>query len=419
MKKHNDNTILTEVEPGTPMHQAMSRYWLPVLPAEDVPQAAAAPVRVTLLSEDLVVFRTASGELGLLADACCHRRASLSLGRVDEQGIRCLFHGWKFAPDGTVLEQPNVDPGSKAPDYCQPSYPVREAGGIIWGYLGPKDKIPPFPKFPFFDVPDSQRRIFAPEYPCNYAQLLEGTLDSAHIGILHSDAFPKGKEGVSGGAFLGEALVPRLEVESKSWGFRYAALREVNSASGEVVTQARISSFIFPCLSMVAGDSFRWAAGEGDLAAADNAILAAVPISTQKTRLFQIAWTHSPDAIDKLDEFVRINGFIKKLPEDGNLANRFGQDRESMRSGASFSGFETILLEDRAVLTSLGEVNSREGENLVPSDAAVVRLRRRLIDNARAVAEGKEAGGAMMEQPVSSGEMIVTREKPWQSFFKD
>src|SRR5579859_284587 len=140
MLSREDNELMCRVGPGTAMGAAFRRYWIPALQTSDIPEADGAPVLVELLGERLVAFRDTDGNVGLLEEACCHRSASLMLGRVEQCGIRCVYHGWKFAVDGKVLETPNVaDPKFKT-RFKAKAYPVEEAGGLVWAYLGPADK---------------------------------------------------------------------------------------------------------------------------------------------------------------------------------------------------------------------------------------------------------------------------------------
>src|SRR5882757_3386707 len=135
-----DNDLICRVGPGTAMGKAMRRFWIPALMSSELPVTDRDPVHVELLNESFVAFRDANGQVGLLDELCCHRGASLTVGRVEDCGIRCVYHGWLFAADGTVLETPNVQgPGFKAHVKAK-AYPVREAGGLIWTYLGPKEK---------------------------------------------------------------------------------------------------------------------------------------------------------------------------------------------------------------------------------------------------------------------------------------
>ena len=188
MLSREENELVTRVGPGTPLGNVMRRYWVPVCTSAQLPHPDCAPLRLSVLGEQFVAFRDTNGQVGFFDELCMHRRASLALARVEESGIRCLYHGWKFAVDGTVLETPNhPDPRLKT-RLKAPAYPVREAGGLIWAYLGPTEKEPPFARYRFMEAPADKRCVIRINVCVNYLQLWEGGADSSHVGILHSDA---------------------------------------------------------------------------------------------------------------------------------------------------------------------------------------------------------------------------------------
>src|SRR3979409_51234 len=147
MLKREDNELITRVGPGTPMGNLMREYWVPAMLSSELAQADSDPVRVMLLGEQLIGFRDSSGQVGLVANNCPHRGASLFFGRNEESGLRCVYHGWKFALDGTCVDMPN-EPAE--PDFRTKvkavAYPCRERGGIVWAYLGTLESHPPSPE---------------------------------------------------------------------------------------------------------------------------------------------------------------------------------------------------------------------------------------------------------------------------------
>lgn len=154
MVSQADNDILTRTGPGTAMGQVMRRYWMPALLTAELPDTDCPPVRVCLLGESLVAFRDTSGQIGLLEDACPHRQASLFLGRNEENGLRCVFHGWKFDRHGRCLDMMNEPPDSDYKDRINAaSYPVLGSGGVVWAYLGPGEQAPPPPNFEWTQLP--------------------------------------------------------------------------------------------------------------------------------------------------------------------------------------------------------------------------------------------------------------------------
>ena len=153
-----ENERLTRVGRGTLMGDLFRQYWIPVLTSDLLSEAGGEPRRIRLLGEDLVLFRTRRGELGLVGAYCQHRLAPLFFGRIEDDGIRCPYHGWKYGLDGACLETPNVPPEQEfKEDICHPGYRCIEQGGIIWTYMGPSKELPPLPEFEFLMVSEEQR----------------------------------------------------------------------------------------------------------------------------------------------------------------------------------------------------------------------------------------------------------------------
>ena len=144
MLTKEENELVTRTGPGTPMGEVMRRYWMPAILSSEVPEPDGAPVRVKLLGEKLVAYRDTVGKVGMVDEFCAHRRASLFLGRNEEGGLRCIYHGWKYDTEGNCLETPTEPVGSSFKDKIHlKAYPTMEMGGMIWAYLGPGEKIPP------------------------------------------------------------------------------------------------------------------------------------------------------------------------------------------------------------------------------------------------------------------------------------
>ena len=178
---------LTHVGPGTPAGEYFRRFWLPVALAEDLKDL---PVRLRILGEDLVIFRDLSGHVGLLQLHCSHRGTSLEFGQVCDHGIRCCYHGWLFDVDGKVLEAPGEPPDSTYKERLyHGAYPTNEFKGMIFAYMGPPDKKPPFTMLDTYDVPGMQlvpreKNVFH----CNWLQVEDNVMDPVHTTFLHSRA---------------------------------------------------------------------------------------------------------------------------------------------------------------------------------------------------------------------------------------
>ena len=246
-----ENKMLTEVGKGTPMGEFMRRYWIPAAKSEEIPMPGGAPARVRLLGEHLVLFRSRDGELGLIDEFCPHRRASLAYGRNEPGGLRCLYHGWKIACDGRVLESPPEPPARTfAKKLSVASYPVREAGGLIWTYMGPRELEPPFPKFPWLDLPPDQLLVVKMYQATNYLQGVEGDLDPAHPNYLHRDFESRGQERAGRGSAGSRSPSscrtgrPEIQCEETPYLMRHAAIRKTADPDSKYVRDFRMGGAV-------------------------------------------------------------------------------------------------------------------------------------------------------------------------------
>ncbi|HEY1258013.1 MAG TPA: aromatic ring-hydroxylating dioxygenase subunit alpha [Stellaceae bacterium] len=234
-----EDAALTHVGPGTPGGEYMRRFWQPVCFADDLGEV---PLRVRMLGEDLVAFRDEGGRTGLLELHCPHRGTSLEFGLVGEKGIRCCYHGWLFGVDGRILETPGEPADSTLKDRLyHGAYPVHEYCGVVFAYMGPPEKQPPFPRYDVFERPGW--RVLPGKkwsYPCNWLQIMENTMDPAHTAFLHTI--------VSGAVFTEEfGVLPELDFVETPIGMIYVATRRV----GDNVW-ARMVEAIVPNLQQVA-----------------------------------------------------------------------------------------------------------------------------------------------------------------------
>lgn len=394
MLTHEQNERLCRVGPGTEMGTLMRRYWLPILLSSDLPVADGDPRRVQLLGESLVAFRNTEGTIGLLDERCCHRGASLVLGRVEECGIRCLYHGWKYAVDGTLLETPNVADSRYKKHVKTKAYLVREAGGIIWAYLGDPAQVPPFVNWPFLDMPESNRLGVHFVIDCNYLGVLEGTLDGSHLSTLHTSPLKATAQSELSFAQKTNHLqfdaAPRMEIEDTEFGFHYGSLRKLVSEGAEQ-TRAMVTGFVPP---------FYMVNPMGDL------LLFTVPMSDERTLFFHVFF----DPVKKYGEeplrgeqlrfigaddetLIRMGMTLDTCdsPNRARLENNYHQDRAAMRAG-HYTGLHSFTQEDHAVIASAGAIRDRTKEHLCVADMAITRLHRfmlRELDNLRAGGEPK------------------------------
>ena len=260
MLTEQENERLCRVEGDAPMGRLMRRHWVPALLSEQLIEPDGAPVRVRLFGENLVAFRDSDGRIGVLGENCPHRKASLFFGRNEEGGLRCLYHGWKFATDGQVLEMPS-EPGASG--FCDKvrhtSYPVNEAGGFIWVYMGPREAMPAFEAPPFAPTPAARVSIVKIVLPCNWAQIMEGQIDSAHSSSLHSSDMRPARVDTAGASAThwtrpSTDKNPRIQVQLTNYGFRYAALRRPikDAATHDYV---RLTVFVAPFTALIPPNS--------------------------------------------------------------------------------------------------------------------------------------------------------------------
>lgn len=388
--------LLTRTGPGTPGGDLLRRYWQPVYLAGKL---LDAPVPITVMGEDLVLFRDETGVPGVLARRCPHRNADLSYGRVEDGGLRCPYHGWLFDVRGACLEQPNIHGGPTNSElHRQQSYSCVERGGLVWIHMGPGE-APPFPAYPFLDLPEEHVAIETWNSKCNYLQGVEGNIDPSHTSFLHYVARAGSDNPLSRRAFEADKA-PRITVEEVSYGLRVYAERLMPEADTKVV---RISNFVVPNLAAANGR-------ETPLGLGGASMLWHVPISDVEHQRFEVAFHIKrplPPASDMLkDEIAPDGGRVR------TLENRFLQKRD--RLDVSFLGMGPAFpIHDLFVTESMGEVTDHAAEHLVSSDLAIARARRQILDAITDVQAGKEPKGlAVSERDPMQDFVTVTSEIP-------
>ena len=224
MLSRDDNERLTQVASGTPMGTLLRRYWIPALLSAEL-EVDGAPLRVRLLGEHLVAFRDSTGRVGLLEEFCAHRGASLFLGRNEQCGLRCIYHGWKYDVEGRVVDMPTESADSTYKDRIkQTAYTTIEIGGLVWAYMGPLEKMPPKPYFGWTQPPETHRSVSRILQECNYLQAVDGGVDSAHVGWLHR-VFESENDGGFAGIWTADVVAD--EADSTDYGHVYASIRSV------------------------------------------------------------------------------------------------------------------------------------------------------------------------------------------------
>lgn len=387
MFSEQDNEELTRVGPGTIMGELMRRYWMPFLLPEELPYPDCPPIRTRLLGEDLIAFRDTNNRIGLVDRFCPHRRVDLFFGRNEECGIRCVYHGWKFDIDGNCLDMPAEPTNTPMRDEVKlKAYPAMEWGGVIWAYMGPKEHMPPKPpELEWGLVAPEHRRIGKRLQENNYAQGVEGGIDSSHVSILHSGMDPEKAhlpwrerlKGV-GNSVMARDTAPRFFIRPTDYGMRIGARRNAS----ETEYYWRITQFLLPFYTMVArSDDTSPILGH-----------AWTPIDDHNTWTFTMYW--NPAQPLKSGEYDR-NHVNVPVHDDGsyqplnNRHNNYGIDRDNQRLLTS-SGIDGIGLQDSAIQETMGPIVDRSREILGSSDAAIVAFRRLLLNQARHLRETGE-----------------------------
>ena len=381
MMSKEENDFLTQTGPGTPCGEMMRRYWQPVALSEELP-GGGAPLSVRILGEDLVLFRDDQGRIGLIGIHCAHRGTNLSYGRIEDGGLRCLYHGWLYDIQGRCLEQPGEPGGGAHRDAIrQRAYPCLEKGGAIFTYMGPGEP-PLLPNYAFLNAaPDHlyTSKIF---HDCNYLQANEGNIDPVHLSYLHRflETREESYRGVRGAQeshynLVARNLTPLIDVELIDLGLRIYTVRELENGRSYL----RVSYFILPSLSAFPGQT----GGEG------YSINWHVPIDG--THHWKYSFVYSAGAPLKKELVGRERS---ELGPDYKLirneANRFLQDRDAMKSktyAGMGSGFQA---HDAFATASQGSVQDRSEEHLVSSDKAIIAARKLMERAIKDVQEGKE-----------------------------
>lgn len=400
-----DYSVLTRVGADTPMGRLMRRYWIPAAMSEEL--TGTAPVRVRLLGEALVAYRGDDGRVGLVGEFCPHRRASLSYARNEGNGLRCLYHGWKICPSGEIADMPAEPPDTPLKRSVRAvAYPTREAGGLIWTYMGPRNKEPPFPRFPWLDLDAAHLVPIKMYQACNYFQGVEGDFDPAHANFLHRDFDVGTDESWQGGGWYSmQSLMndpsPRIVCERSPYGMRSAAIRKMPNPGIKFV---RTYETIAPFYSFI-------------------------PSGPHETQLFK-AW-HPIDDVSCFTFYIHYdphrpldreaiwrNWGHRTEPPDYRtrftVANHHLQSRDDMQR--NYSGIPGAAIQDLALQESMGAITDRGQENLGTSDLAVAYLRRlllRLIDDNEA---GRPLPGhdPSLDYDLRGASMVIPADRPWQ-----
>ncbi len=414
MLTREENELVTKTGPGTPMGEVMRRYWIPALLSRELAEPDGPPVRVQLLGEQLVAFRDTQGRIGLLDEFCPHRRVSLWLGRNEDSGLRCVYHGWKFDVAGNCVDQMNE------PEECSfthkvrtTAYPTVELGGIIWAYMGPREKMPPLPQFEWTQVPESHRHVSKVIEECNWLQALEGGIDTSHAPILHRTITPTtNKAGIPVlGPFV-RGKAPTLEVDVTDYGYRYVGIRPLE----EDEIYVRSYHYVMP-FTQIRPQQFRYRdRGMRPIAAGHFW----VPMDDEHCMVWNWFYSFGDEPLTDEDRLERGSGNGPEHVDQttfrgrGNRQNNWLIDRQVQKT-ETFSGIDGINAQDRAVQESMGPIVDRSKEYLGPADRAIIVTRRLLLQAIKTVGEGGDPPGVGTSYyQARAVERILPKHVPWR-----
>jgi phthalate 4,5-dioxygenase oxygenase subunit len=415
MLRKEQNDLLTQTGPGTPMGDLFRCYWMPALLAEELPENECPPVRVKLLSERLLAFRDTNGRFGLIDEFCAHRGVSLWFGRNEECGLRCPYHGWKYDITGQCIEVPSEPEESGfAKKIKLKSYPLVERGGVLWTYMGPPERQPPLPEWEFATVPAAHSFMTKRTQECNWLQAMEGGIDSSHVSFLHrgdldSDPLFKGSRGNKYN--LSDAK-PHFEVVESAGGLYIGARR--NAENGHYYW--RITQWVMPSFTMIPP--------RGDHPVHGHFW---IPIDDENCWTWSFDYKSTgPLSQEQVDAMRAGKGIhVTYVPGTfrpaANKDNDYLIDRAAQKAGRTYSGVEGIAMQDASLQESMGPTVDRAKENLVSTDNGIIMARHRLLRAVKALKDkGVTPPGVDLDhQRVRSAAVILPPDQPFKDAAKE
>jgi 5,5'-dehydrodivanillate O-demethylase oxygenase subunit len=387
-----ENEVLTQVGPGTPGGEFLRRYWHPVAMFPEISEDQPTK-HVRMLGEDLVLFRDRAGRVGLLADHCAHRGASLLYGRVEERGIACAYHGWLYDTSGNVLECPAEPADSKFHlTVKQRAYPVREHYGMHWAYLGPL----PAPELPRYDLAEMGPITvikLTPQFSCNWLQILENHVDQSHVVILHQDTSGGEPASNTTRGFIDD--LAEMEYAETPFGIKRRQVRRSGYTDTDLIA--------FPCVQRIFND-----------------FSIKVPIDDTHTRQFSVYTDLNIGWSSSREERVWREGL--KAASDPNGPNGRGAPNGASRATAPTAGIEyffesaaegktppdkaypdahyrmdVLRFQDVMAIETQGPIHDRQNERLGTADRGVVLLREMLKREIEKVQQGLDPIGVVRD----------------------
>jgi phthalate 4,5-dioxygenase len=408
IRQKADTLVLTG--PGTAMGNLMRRYWVPILLSREIEEPDGPQVRVHILGERLLVFRDTSGQVGLIDEFCSHRGASLYFGRNEENGIRCAYHGLKFSHQGECVDVPS------APQLCHnfgiKAYPCIERAGVVWAYMGPADKRPAPPEIEWCTLPASHVFVSKRLQECNWLQAMEGGIDTSHVSYVHRyevDEDPM-HQGTKANEYIKADGNVIFQIEKSDFGLTLYGRR-----NGEPDSYYwRITQWLFPWFTLI--PPF------GDHALGGHVW---VPIDDERCWAWSINFRpHKPLSEQERRDMTQGKG-IHCAYEPGtfrpkaNKDNDYLLDRRAQKEKRAYSGVFGIAIQDASLQESMGSIQDRESEKLLPTDRAIVMARRMLYEAATRLAEGTEPPALdSSKQHVRAAGVLLDRQTKPQEWAK-
>ena len=353
--------VLAYTDSKTLCGEYLRCYWHPVALTSEVSEI---PREIRILGEDLVIFKTKKGNIGLVHKACPHRRASMAYGKTENEGIRCCYHGWLFSPNGEILETPGEDPDSKQAKKLRETfklgaYPVIEFNGLVFSYLGPMDKIPEFPHYDSFKIPGNISSPYRINYNCNWIQVLDAIMDPLHTSFLH---------GQSSGIQFSKGFAEVGEIDFYERGVQYLGCntRRINEN-----VWIRVNELILPNFTQ-AGAAFAADGTKSKYFGRSSFTRWVVPIDDH--HCVALAWANFGERGDPI-EYNNQEGFERI--EAGEIANRTNEEKQKSPG-------------DAEAVEGMGSISSHKGEHLMATDKGVMIYRRRIRKLIKDLEEGKE-----------------------------
>ena len=415
-----ENKLLTQTGPLTAMGNLFRHYWMPALLSEELPEIDGDPVKITILGEFLLAFRDSNGRVGIVDRRCPHRGADLFFGRNENCGLRCVYHGWKFDVDGNCVELPTAPKGSRFKEKVTLlSYPTKETAGIIWVFMGPKtSELPEIPKQEFTLLPEENIFVSKKWQECNWAQSLEGGIDTAHLSFLHmpSPNFSKnsGNKSIVSGAALSdqgadnrirwvkEDPCPKFTVLPHDAGLLLGAARKADNED----TYWRTTQFLIPNYAY-APNAFPGETQHGQCW---------VPIDDHSCWIFCYSWnSERPLTGEERKKFKKGFSIHAEVDEDylplRRLSNNYLMNRDDQRLN-TYTGIQGVSEQDAAIQNSQGKIVDRSLEHLGPTDVGIIEFRKLMLRLAKALKKGQIPSSSISPEKyaVQCGGMVAHRD---------